>query len=168
MNRLIILVIFFFLYCCILYGQGSERNDTLPTCSRASLGLCVGYNFYHNKTIELGLGFQPTEVCILRGKLQPFAGFSAAYELPTVMDKPQAISINAFAMGGLAIGLNLNCYFTDIEKTIGLKPMVGLGLKNLGIFWGYNCFLNDNKITGLKHNEWTIRAYIPLINYKRN
>ena len=155
------------LFLLPVFGQSSDKSDTLPTCSRASLGLCVGYNFYHNKTIELGLGFQPTEVCILRGKLQPFAGFSTAYELPVVKDKPHAISINAFAMGGLALGLNFNCYFTDKEKTFGLRPMVGLGFKNFGIFWGYNCFLNDNKITGLKHNEWTIRAFIPLVNFKK-
>lgn len=141
-------------------GFSQDKCHTKP-----SVGLCLGYNLYHSKTLEFGVGFQPGHVMSI-GSKDPFAGVSLAYECPVIKDKPSAVSFNFYLTGGIALGLNINLFYNDSNMTCGLKPMIGIAYRRIALMWGYNFFLTENEISGLKHNEWTLRVYIPILTKK--
>ena len=138
------------------YGVGE-----LDKLEKPNIGIVGGFSGFRNNFIELGIGFQPWEV-VGHSIYYPFAGFLILGEWDLVR-KLYGNSINAWYLGGpFSCGLSINRYSDFVHETYGVKPMIGISWRRIGIMYGYNIFITPNSIPDLGHHSLTIKYYYPL------
>ncbi|MFI5203217.1 MAG: hypothetical protein ACHQF2_01885 [Flavobacteriales bacterium] len=139
----------------------SKPQGEYGTRLNANIGLAVGYSGFNRNMLEVGVGFQPWDV---EGTFVafPFAGFLAMYEFEP-HGRLYGTSFNAWYLSGpFSCGLNVNRYSDYENHTFGIKPMVGISIARLGIMFGYNFFLNENRILDFYHPSFIVRFYVPV------
>lgn len=143
----------------------SKTNGEYGVTEQANFGFVAGYSGTKTNLIEMGVGYQPWEV---EGNFvyYPFAGFLALYEFDPNR-KLYGTSLNAWYLSGpLSGGLSINRYSDYTNATYGIKPMIGISILRIGIMYGYNIFLNGNKIANLNQHSFTIKYYYPIWHKK--
>lgn len=156
--RLAVISVFIFnLFSFETKAQSNEYGIRL----NANVGVAVGYSYMARNMLEVGVGFQPWDV---EGTFvsYPFAGFLAMYEFDPAGGF-YGTSFNAWYLGGpFSCGLGFNRYSDYENTTFGIKPMIGISIARFGIMYGYNFFLNKNRIPDFYHPSFTIKYYLPL------
>ena len=158
--KLKIFLIAFFIFC-FFSNVFSQVNNEYGTTEPPNIGVVVGYSGLKPNMIELGVGYQPWEV---EGGFvwYPFAGFLALAEF-SPDTKLFGTSLNAWYLSGpFACGLGINRYVISDDETYGIKPMIGISFRRIGIMYGYNFYSKNNTITDLHHDSFTIKYYLPL------
>ncbi|HYG50514.1 MAG TPA: hypothetical protein VD905_06405 [Flavobacteriales bacterium] len=153
--------ILFFVLITGLYQQAKAQDAYL----NANIAVAVDYSGLANHTIGFGIGFQPWDV---RGDYVsfPLFGFTAMYNY--IPDrKLYGTTFNTYYLSGpFACGLGINRYQEDDNSTYGIKPMIGISIARIHIMFGYNFFLNNNKIPDFYHPTFNIGYYLPVFKRK--
>ena len=138
-----------------------SQDDNYTTTERPGVGVVAGLSGFNQNMIEVGIGYQPWEVEGFYVSY-PFAGFLALAEF-SPDQKLYGVSLNAWYLAGFfSCGLGFNRYAWESEETYGVKPMIGISVRRIGIMYAYNFFVTDNSITALRHNSFTVKYYLPL------
>jgi hypothetical protein len=104
------------------------------------LSLLVGYNFWNNHFLELGIAHNQLD---MQGH-HPF-GFNYFMSTEIKIDNELVLGpkIGLWASNGLGMGLNL-IYYTDLDDSaLRFRPEIGIGLSRFKIVYGYNISLTN-------------------------
>jgi hypothetical protein len=125
----------------------------------ANIGLAIGYSGVNPNVFQIGLGFQPYVG-------YPLFGFTALYEFSPESELQGASFNMLYLSGPIALGIGANKYMYTGNATFGIKPMIGVSILRIGIFYGFNIFLNKNEISDLGHSSVNVNYYLPLLKRK--
>lgn len=130
-----------------------------------SFGIISGLNI---QKYEFGLGVNFLETRPENDILsKPFGGFSFTIEKYTNSNKLIGQNLDIWINAFFVFGLNQNFHQLEKSKTFGLKPYLGFEICGITFTYGYNFYLNTNKIGELKQNNFMIRYYLPLYKIKK-
>jgi hypothetical protein len=120
----------------------SQDNDS-TSFHRAGdkyLSLLVGYNFWNNHFLELGLAYNQLDI---QGPHAFGFNYSVSTEIKIDNDLVLGPKVGLWFSNGIGMGLNI-IYYTDLDNTaLRFRPEIGIGLSRFKIVYGYNIPLTN-------------------------
>ena len=120
----------------------SQDNDSTSFYKSGDkyLSLLVGYNFWNNHFLELGLAHNQLD-------MQGHHAFGFNYFVSTEVKIDNELvlgpKVGLWFGNGLGMGLNL-IYYTDMDDSaLRFRPELGIGLSRFKIVYGYNVALTN-------------------------
>lgn len=121
------------------FSQGNDTTSFHKLGDRY-LSVLVGYNFWNNHFIELGLAHNQLDI---QGHHATGYHYFVSSEFKIDRDLVVGPKVGVWVGGGLGIGLNL-IYYTDFDKSaLRFRPEIGIGLSRFKIVYGYNISLTN-------------------------
>lgn len=120
----------------------SQSNDTTSFSKLGDkyLSVLVGYNFWNNHFVELGLAYNQLN---MQGHHAFGYHYFVSSEVKIDSDLVLGPKVGVWFGGGLGIGLNL-IYYTDFDNSaLRFRPEIGIGLSRFKIVYGHNISLTN-------------------------
>jgi hypothetical protein len=154
-------VLLFWFFIIAFFSKAKAQDEHL----NANIALTANYSGFYNNTFSVGIGFQPWDVKA-DYVMWPLFGFTATYDY--VVDRSlYGTSFSTYYLSGpFACGLGLNRFAEFQNSTYGIKPMIGFSIVRFHFMFGYNFFLNENKIDKFYHPSFNIGYYLPVFKRK--
>lgn len=104
------------------------------------LSLLVGYNFWNNHFLELGLAHNQLD---MQGPHALGFHYFVSTEVKIDNDWVLGPKVGLWFGNGIGMGLNLICYTDFDEAALRFRPEIGIGLSRFKIGYGYNLSLTN-------------------------
>jgi hypothetical protein len=170
MKKTITISLFTLCFLFQSYGQHCSVfiNDNTYE-PKPAIGLIGGLSGFRSPNFEIGLGYNLIETRPENKKFtKPFFGFSLSTDINSNNIDFIGENLNLWINFLFVLGLNQNYYKNADFETWGIKPFIGLEFYGVSFIYGYNIFLNQNKINELSNHVFSIRYFLPIYKFKKN
>lgn len=143
----------------------SQDNDSTSFHKAGDkyLSLLLGYNFWSNHFLEVGLAHNQLDV---QGP-HPF-GFNYFLSTEIKIDNELVLGpkIGFWAGNGFGMGVNI-IYYTDFENSaLRFRPEIGVGLSRFKIVYGYNLLLTNKDFDKINKSNISLMLLLQLKKIK--
>lgn len=142
----------------LCFAQASDSTSFFRAGDKY-LSFLVGYNFWNNHFLELGLAHNQLD---MQGPHAFGFNYFVSTEIKVGNDLLLGPKIGLWFANGIGIGLNV-IYYTDLDSSSWrFRPEFGIGLSRFKIVYGYNIALTNKDFEKVGKNNIGVMVLLGL------